>query len=365
MKKAKRFMALVTSAVMALSLSACGSSSQSSSSTTATTAAGTSTDTAAAAEVAEGVLGDGSNRYITVAACPSTSALYPFWVSMGDILDKSFTNVYPTVSESQGAVAITKRVRSGEAEIGNSVSATDYESYTGTGTFEGDADPNLRMLFYYEVTWEMMCADASEGITNIEQLQGKKFCPGGTGTSAESICKNICSLFGVEPNWFTASQSDASDAYSNKEIVGVVKLGPAVDSYVMQLNASSAINLISLTDEQVEKITAEYPYLIAGTIPAGTYDGQTEDVQVVGTPQGCQTQAGTFTQEEQYQICKAVFEDAADMWKTSYPSGAENDLYELTLQSSVPLAAGTVQFLTEKGYEVPAELIPEEYVAVN
>ena len=368
MKKTKRIVALLTAVVMAFSLTACsGQSGSSSTGTTAaaTTAAGGSSESAAASTAAEGVLGDGSNKYLTVAACPASSALYPFWVSIGDILDKAFTNVYPTVSESQGAVAITKRVRTGEAELGNSVSATDYESYNGTGTFDGDADPNLRMLFYYEVTWEMLCADASAGINNIEDLQGKKFCPGGTGTSAESICKDMCALFGVEPNWFTASQSDASDAYSNREIVGTVKLGPMVDSYVMQLNASSAIKLISLTDEQITKVTEKFPYLISGTIPAGTYDGQTEDVNVVGTPQGCQTQKGTFTQEEQYQICKAVFEDYADLWKTSYPSGAQNDLYELTLQSSIPLSAGTVQFLTEKGYEVPEAIIPEEYVPVN
>ena len=50
----------------------------------------------------------------------------------------------------------------------------------------------------------------------------------------------------------------------------------------------------------------------------------------------------------------------------SYQIGADNNIPELTLKAaSTPLHAGTVQYLTELGYEVPAELIPEEYVPVN
>ena len=38
----------------------------------------------------------------------------------------------------------------------------------------------------------------------------------------------------------------------------------------------------------------------------------------------------------------------------------------MTLQAAAtPLHAGTVQYLTEKGYEVPANLIPPEYVPVK
>ena len=119
-----------------------------------------------------------------------------------------------------------------------------------------------------------------------------------------------------------------------------------------------------LTQEQVDTIRDAYPYLISGTIPAGTYDGVDHDTVVVGTPQGCQTRVGNFTQQEQYQIFKAVMEDYTDMWHNAYPVGANNDVIGLTLQSPVMLAAGTVQWMVEHGYEVPAELIPPEYVPV-
>lgn len=357
----KRFLAILLALAMTLALCACGSSSPAPADSASQPA---DAAPAAPAEGEQELFGDGSDYYLTLAACPASSAMYPFWVSVGDILGTAFPNMHMTVSESQGAVAITKRVRSGECELGNAVSSTDYESYNGLGTFDGDADPDLRMLWYYEVTWEMMCVDAKAGITDVTGLDGQKFNPGGTGTSAEAIARNIAGVLGFEPNYFAASQSDAADAYSNREIVGTIKLGPTVDSYVMQLNAALPIDIISLTDEQIDTIRASYPYLVSGTIPAGTYDGVDHDTQVVGTPQGCQTRVGNFTQQEQYQIFKAVMEDHADMWHAAYPVGAENDVIGLTLQSPVPLAAGTVQYLVEHGYEVPENLIPPEYVPV-
>ncbi len=361
----KKLIALLLAVVMVLALSACGGSSAPAAAPAAAPADNAPAAEAAPAAAAEaGVFGDGSEKYLTLAACPASSAMYPFWVSVGAILDTAFPNMHVTVSESQGAVAITKRVRSGECEFGNAVSSTDYESYNGMGTFEGDADPDLRMIWYYEATWEMPVVDAKAGINNITDLDGKKFNPGGTGTSAEAIIKNIADLLGFAPNWFTASQADAGDAYANREIIGTVKLGPTVDSYVMQRNAEIPIDLVSLTDEQVAKITEAYPYLISGVIPAGTYDGVDHDTNVVGTPQGCQTRVGNFTQQEQYQIFKAVMEDYADMWHEAYPVGAGNDVIGLTLKSPVLLAPGTVQYLVEHGYDVPENLIPPEYVPV-
>ena len=345
----KKLIALLLAVVMVLALSACGGSSA----PAAPAAAPADNASAPAAEAApaaaqDGVFGDGSEKYMTLAACPASSAMYPFWVSVGEILDTAFSNMHMTVSESQGAVAIT----------------TDYQSYNGIGTFEGDPDTDLRMIWYYEVTWEMYAVDKSAGITNVTDLNGKKFNPGGTGTSAEAIARDMASLLGYEPNWFAASQADAADAYSNREIVGTIKLGPTVDSYVMQLNAAIPIDLVSLTEEQVEQIRTAYPYLVSGVIPAGTYDGVDHDTVVVGTPQGCQTRVGNFTQQEQYQIFKAVMEDYTDMWHNAYPVGANNDVIGLTLQSPVLLAPGTVQWLVEHGYDVPENLIPPEYVPV-
>lgn len=349
----KKWLPFVLSAALTASVVAgCGGSSSSSGADSGAENSGGNTSAEA------------EDVFWTFAAPPGSSALYPYWVAVGQAISTVYPQYKITTSESQGAVAITKSIRNGEADVGNSVSSTDYENYHGTGSFEGDPFEDLRMLFYYEVTAEIFCVTEESGITTLAGLDGQRFNPGGTGTSAEDLCYKILGLFGIEPDYFAASQSDAADAYSNREIVGTIKLGPVVDSYVMQLNASLPVHLINLSDEEIEQIIAEYPYLIKVTIPGGTYDGIDEDVNTVGTPQGAQT-TKNLSQQDGYNIVKAIFDDGKEIWQSAYPTGAENDYIAMTLASTVPLHAGTVQYFEEIGVEVPEELIPPEYVPVD
>ena len=291
--------------------------------------------------------------------------MYPFWVSVGAILDTAFPNMHVTVSESQGAVAITKRVRSGECEFGNAVSSTDYESYNGMGTFEGDPDPDLRMIWYYEATWEMPVVDAKAGINNITDLDGKKFNPGGTGTAASVVIHAAFDALGIHPDYFAAGQADAADAYANRQIVGAVKTGPSPDSYVMQLNSNRPVRILAISDEDMAKILEAIPSVKSAIVPANSYEGVDYDAQCISTYQGVQVSMD-FSQEEGYKFFKAMWEDGKEIWQNAYPVGANNDVPAMTLQAAAtPLHAGTVQWLVEHGYEVPEHLIPPEYVPVK
>lgn len=355
----KKLIALILGTSLILgSLTGCSNSE-----TGGTTSAASAGESGAAGTVAPA---DKTKKDVfwTFAAPPASSALYPYWVSVGQSISSVYPNYKITTSESQGAVAITKSIRNGEADVGNSVSSTDYENFNGMGTFEGAPFKDLRMLFYYEVTAEMFCTTQASGITTLEGLNGQKYNPGGTGTSAEDLCHKILDLFDIKPDYFTASQADAADAYSNREIVGTIKLGPVVDSYIMQLDAAVPVNVINMSDEEIDKIIAEFPYLIKVTIPGGTYNSIPGDVNTVGTPQGAQTTT-KLSQQEGYDIVRAIFEDGKAVWQAAYPTGAENDYVAMTLASTVPLHAGTVQYFMEKGYDVPENLIPAEYVPVK
>lgn len=362
MKKGLLSIALATS-LAAAAMAGCGSSGSGSSGSTTAAAGSSAAGTSAAAE-ATTAAASGEDVYWTVAAPPASSALYPLWVSFGDAISKAYPQYKITVSESQGAVAITKSVAAGTADLGNSVSSSDYESYNGTGTFEGHANPDARILFYYEVTGEMFCVTQDSGITDLAGLDGQKFNPGGTGTSAADLCMKILDMEGIKPDYFEASQADAADAYANREIVGTVKLGPATDSYVMQLAAALPVSIIDMPDDQINRIIEKYPYLVKFTVPGGTYDGIPDDRHSVGTPQGCQTTT-KLSQQDGYNICKAIFDTQKATWQAAYPTGKDNDLVGLTLASSIPLHAGTVQYLKEIGEDVPENLIPEEYVEVQ
>ena len=133
----------------------------------------------------------------------------------------------------------------------------------------------------------------------------------------------------------------------------------------MQLNTNRPIRMINIPDEQLNTILEAIPSVKSAVIPAGVYDGVDYEVQTLSTYQGLQVDM-SFSQDLVYRMWKAMWEEEADTWKNAYQIGADNNIPELTLKAaSTPLHAGTVQYLTELGYEVPQELIPEEYVPVN
>lgn len=349
----KKILAILLTVAMVISMTACGASTTPSAEAPAKTG-----ETAAAEEKVE-------TRYLTLSAVAASSGLFPYCVSLGEVLSK-LPELDITVAESGGNVANTRELRIGEVSIANSISNTDYESYTGTGTtFDGDPFTDFRILWYYESTPIQVFVAEDTGISSLEDLDGQSFNPGGTGTAASVVMHAALDALNIHPDYFEAAQADAGDAYANRQIVGAVKTGSAPDSYIVQANTNRPVKLINYTDEQLATVLEAIPSVTSGIVPAGAYDGVDYEIQTLCTYQGIQVDM-SFSQELVYKMWKAMWEDYADIWKTAYVNGANNNVPEMTLQAAkTPLHAGTVQYLTELGYEVPAELIPPEYVPVG
>lgn len=352
----KRLLSILTvSALLATMLTGCGGNKQNETGDAQGDASGSQS------EVSEKV----ETRYLTLSAVASSSGLFPYCVALGEVLSH-LDELEITVAESGGNVANTQELRMGEVSIANSISNTDYESYTGTGTtFDGDPFTDVRILWYYESTPIQYFVAEDSGIESLSDLDGKTFNPGGTGTAASVVTHDAFDALGIHPNYFEAAQADAGDAYANRQIVGAVKTGSAPDSYIVQANTNRAVKLLNFSDEELATVTEAIPSVTTGTVAANSYDGVDYDIQTLCTYQGIQVDM-SFSQELVYKMWKAMWEDYADTWKTAYVNGANNNVPEMTLQAAkTPLHAGTVQYLTELGYEVPAELIPAEYVPVS
>ncbi|MDD4011678.1 MAG: TAXI family TRAP transporter solute-binding subunit [Sphaerochaetaceae bacterium] len=305
-----------------------------------------------------------AKKYLTMAAVASSSGLFPYVVSIGKVINEYCPAYSITVSESGGNVDNTKRMRNGEVKIANSISNTDFESYNGTGTtFNGNPYKDVRILWYYESTPIQIIVGKDTGIKSIWDLDGKPFNPGGTGTAASVVIHAAFDALGIKPKYFEAGQADAADAYSNRQIVGTVKTGSFPDSFVTQCNANRPCDMLSISQEDMAKILEAIPSVATGTVPAGAYEGIDHDSYCLSTFQGIQCSMD-FSQQDGYDFFKAMWEDGKSIWQNGYPNGAKNDVPAMTLSTAkIPLQAGTVQYLVEHGYQVPADIIPPEYVA--
>ena len=295
----------------------------------------------------------------TFAAAPSVSPVYTYWVSIA----KAVKTVYPqfniTVTETTGALDITKRVRAKQAALGNSMADLDYTSYRGEEQFQGQPNKKMRILWYYDFLIAQWGVAKSSGIKSIEGLTGKDFNPGGAGGGIVPITKKIFEMFGVKPKYFEATQQSAIEAVENRQIIGLSKTGPVPDSFFQQIMPSVELEMIGLTKEQQAKAIEKYPYWVPYTIPAKTY-GNSQEVQTVAVLTGGQT-TSDLPEEVGYAFFRAMWEGGKSQWQRAYPSAANNNVIELTLRSPIPLHAGAVRYFIEHGVQVPDRLIPPEY----
>jgi TRAP transporter TAXI family solute receptor len=304
--------------------------------------------------------------YVTLSTAASTSSFYAFYACWPDAVAAVYPNVHITAIEGAGgAVSNNFAVRTGIADIGAASSSGNYDNYNGLGSFE-TADKTTRTFVNFQVSPVIMAVSKDSGLTSFAQLDEKRVCPGYTGTTTEVIFKALAEKMGIAPEWMLASASDAVDAYSDRQIIGMGKSSSGnYDSTIIQLQASHSVDILSLTDEEISIVTELFPSLRPYTIPIGVYNFIDHEIKTVAFYASA-VSSSKMPQECGYLILKAMTEDGPGkkLRDAAFPNGANENWFENSLNDNVPLHAGMVQLMVENGYDVPAELIPPEYVAV-
>ena len=92
------------------------------------------------------------------------------------------------------------------------------------------------------------------------------------------------------------------------------------------------------------------PFYTVHTIPAGTYEGQTEDVQTV-TVKATLIVSANASEEAVYSLTAAIF-DNIDAISAENAKGTELSIENATSGMTVPFHAGAAKYFAEKGVNV-------------
>jgi len=296
---------------------------------------------------------------LTIGAPPTTSPIYAYYVGISKAIKSVYPNIETTVTECQGGIDVTKRLRQGLVDFGVSLSDGLYQSRKGIGTFQDKPSADLRVLWSYANQPNQWVVRKDSGIKFVNELTDKMFNPGGKGGSIVTMTQDIFNLLGIKPKYYTASQPDAIEAMVNRRVIGTAKSGPVPDSFVMQVAASAPIEIVGLTEEEMKKVLKAFPYLIEYKIPRGAYTGTSEAKSVSVIASAAATKS--MPQEVGYKLFKAMWEGGKTHWQAAYLDGKDVDVPGLTMKSMELLHSGSVQYLKEKGFNVPNHLVPPEY----
>ena len=284
---------------------------------------------------------------ITYKSAKTGSSYYQMGVQIAEAMKAGTDgNVIVTVEESQGSVQNVMEVRArGGDYVFTTPPALIGLAQGGKAMFEGKGDPafdEIRALFPIpSLTMHFVMAQKA-GVETFADMEGKTILLG-SGTFGATEGEKYLGLFGLEGKVTLADSelSNAVAALKNGQIDGFVTAGSYPAPNVIEAAASTAVTVLSLTDEQVE--ATKRTRLV---IPAGTYAGQDSDIVTTSLPVAAFTTT-KMDEDTAYQLTKTFWErqaamgDAAAWW-----NGVTPDMLESITTAIHP---GAVKYYNEIG----------------
>jgi TRAP transporter TAXI family solute receptor len=263
------------------------------------------------------------------------------------------------VAEVTGAsVENVKLAHKGETVIGEVMGDVAVAGFQGLSKFKGKKHEILSMAIMYPNLLQVVVLKKS-GITNIEQIKGKKISSGSPGSGTNFMSETVFKALGIPLDSYKDSRlsfTETANALRDGTVdVGFWSVGPGTSS-ILDLATTHEIHIISFTPEQQKKIQAANEEYSAVDLAGGVYRGVDNSVPTIGVwnVMICQKSLGT---DLVYNLVKALFEHQDYLLKI-HPSASYTTAENAVKYSPIPLHPGTLKYMKEKGIEVPATLVP-------
>jgi len=263
------------------------------------------------------------------------------------------------VAEVTGAsVENVKLAHKGETVIGEVMGDVAVAGFKGLSKFKGKKHDILSMAIMYPNLLQVVTLKKS-GITNIEQIKGRKISSGSPGSGTNFMAETVFKALGIPLDSYKDSRlsfTESSNALRDGTIqVGVWSVGPGTSS-ILDLATTHNIRIITFTPEQQKKIIAANKEYSAVDLAGGVYRGVDKPVPTIGVWNVMICQASLNT-DLVYKLVKALYEHQGYLLKI-HPSASYTTAENAVKYSPIPLHPGTIKYLKEKGVAVPAKLMP-------
>ena len=327
----KKFLALILSLAMVFALVACGDKTDDNQGGANTEGGDTSTPVA-----------------INLATGGTSGTYYAVGGVLKTVLDSKLTLSTLNVASTGASVANVNMITDGEAQMAILQSDVINYAHEGTGQFEGAPEDNaLWVAGIYNETVQIL---AKPGINSVADLKGKTVCVGDVGSGTEINAWQVLGAAGLtkdDINAVNGSFQDGVDQLKDGKIDAAFTVAGAPTTAIVDYATTNTLNLVSLTEEELTAIQAEYPFLIRDDLKAGTYTGQDSDVTCVAI-QATLVASETLSEDVVYEFVKAMFDNQADL-EAGHAKFAFLDPTSASAGATVPMHPGAEKYYKEVG----------------
>lgn len=296
---------------------------------------------------------------LTMGTGGTAGTYYAFGSEIAGLWNNSDLGVEVTPMVTGASKANIVSIHDGEMQLGWSQNDTIFYAYNADPEiFEGEKFDNFYAMaaLYPEAVQLVVAADSS--IKNIEDLKGKSISIGAAGSGTSVNAMQILELAGLKLDDVKAQylSFDASaDAFQNMTIEAFFVTAGIPNTGIISAAIKRAVRVISLTDEQMERLQAKYPFYVPVELKGGTYTGQDDDI-IIPSITAVIIVSKDLSEDMVYNLTKTLFEKADDL---THDKARVLDPQFAVQGIPCPIHPGAAKYFTEVGVEIPEQsLLP-------
>lgn len=290
-----------------------------------------------------------ADEFINILTGGTSGVYYPLGVALSEIYAKGISGSRTQVQATKASVENLNLLQQGKGEIaftlGDSL-ALAWEGSTEAG-FPGKLD-KLRGIAAIYPNYIQVVASADSGIKTLADLKGKSLSVGAPKSGTEINARAILGAAGMKYEDLGKTEylpfAESVELIKNRQLDSTLQSAGLGVASIRDLATSVKINVVAVPADIVNKIGAPY---MAVTIPAGTYEGQAEDVPTAAVGNFLVTHDGV-SEETAYQMTKLLFE-SLDKMTAAHAAAKGIKLEAATEGMPIPLHPGAEKFYKEKG----------------
>ncbi|MBW2707543.1 MAG: TAXI family TRAP transporter solute-binding subunit [Deltaproteobacteria bacterium] len=223
-------------------------------------------------------------EFISLGTGGTGGIYYPYGGGVAEIWSKNVKGVKAVAEVTGASVENVKLAHKGETVIGEVMGDVAVAGFKGLSKFKGKKHDILSMAIMYPNLLQVVTLKKS-GITNIEQIKGRKISSGSPGSGTNFMAETVFKALGIPLDSYKDSRlsfTETGNALRDRTIdVGFWSVGPGTSS-ILDLATTHDIHIISFTPAQQKKIMAANKEYSAVDLAGGVYKGVDNAIPTIG-----------------------------------------------------------------------------------
>ena len=299
-----------------------------------------------------GLVSCGGGTKMTMGTGGTGGTYFAFGAILSQYVEKN-AGVGCVAVSTDGSKANIQGIASGDYQLGTVQSDVMAYAWNGTNTFadSGKVDSFRVIGGLYAEAVQLITMDPE--IKSVADLEGKAVSIGAPASGVYFNAIDVLNAVGLSEKDINAqyqSFNDSVESLKDGKIDAAFVVAGAPTPAVVELMTTNDAYLVPIDGDVAKTIMSNCPYYTEYTIPAGTYEGQEQDVKTI-TVKATLIVSADADEETVYNITKAIFDNAANIAK-EHAKGAELSIENATSGMTAPFHAGAARYFSEKGVEV-------------